>query len=82
MASNGYLINEVDKCIYYKHLGTNTYVIICLSIDDMFIFGISMDVVTKTKSFLPSNFDMKDIGKTYVILGIKVLHTTNDFILS
>lgn len=33
----------------------------------------SIDVVTKIKSFLTSNFDMKDMGEAFVILGIKVL---------
>lgn len=82
MTLNGYLINKGDKCIYCKHLDTNTYIIICLSVNDMFIFGISMDVVTKTKSLLASNFDMKDITEVNVIIGIKVLHTTYGLILS
>ena len=41
-----------------------------------------MDVVTKTKSFLASNFDMKDMGEADVILGIKVLRKADGLILS
>ena len=82
LVSNGYLINEADKCVYYKNLDINAYVIICLYVDDMLIFGTSMDVVTKTKSFLASNFDMKDMGEADVILGIKVLRKADGLILS
>ena len=82
LVSNGYLINEADKCVYYKNLDINAYVIICLYVDDMLIFGTSMDVVTKTKSFLASNCDMKDMGEADVILGIKVLRKADGLILS
>lgn len=41
-----------------------------------------MDVVTKIKSFLTFNFDMKDMEEAYAILGIRVLRKAYDFILS
>ena len=41
-----------------------------LYVDDMLIFGTSLQVVCETKKFLGSKFDMKDIGNTKVILGI------------
>nr|GFB12926.1 hypothetical protein [Tanacetum cinerariifolium] len=37
-------------------------VIICLYVDDILIFGTDQDQVNKTKEFLSSNFDMKDLG--------------------
>ena len=73
LVSNGYLINEADKCIYHKSYNTNTYMIICLYVDDMLIFGASMNVINETKNFLASNFDMKDMGEANVILGIKIV---------
>ncbi|GJY62115.1 zinc finger, CCHC-type containing protein [Tanacetum coccineum] len=38
-------------------------VIICLYVDDMLIFGTDQDQVNKTKEFLSSNFDIKDLGE-------------------
>ena len=73
IVSNGYLINEADKCIYYKSYDTNTYVIICLYVDDMLIFGTSINVINETMNFLTFNFDMKDMGEANVILGIKIV---------
>ena len=38
-------------------------VIIALCVDDMLIFGTSLDVVNNTKIFLSSQFDMKDMSE-------------------
>jgi hypothetical protein len=81
MLSNAYLINGADKCIYSK-FDNNEGVIICLYVDDLLIFGTSLEVVHDTKRFLSSNFDMKDMGEANVILGIKILRDNNCIILS
>ncbi|GJT38896.1 ty1-copia retrotransposon protein [Tanacetum coccineum] len=56
-------------------------VIICLYVDDILILGTNISVVNKTKSFLSSQFDMKDLGEVDVILGIKVRKTENGYSL-
>ncbi|RVW46251.1 Retrovirus-related Pol polyprotein from transposon TNT 1-94 [Vitis vinifera] len=60
--TNGYSINDTDKCIYSKY-EDNTYVVIYLYVDDMLIFGTSLEVLCETKKFLGSKFDMKDLGE-------------------
>ena len=67
LVTNGYSINNTDKCIYNKY-EDNICVVICLYVDDMLIFGTSLEVICETKKFLGSKFDMKDLGKTDVIL--------------
>ncbi|RVW63370.1 Retrovirus-related Pol polyprotein from transposon TNT 1-94 [Vitis vinifera] len=62
LVTNGYSINDADKCIYSKY-EDNTCVVICLYVDDMLIFGTSLEVVCETKKFLGSKFDMKDLGE-------------------
>lgn len=74
--ANGFKINESDKCIYYKY-ENNICTIICLYVDDLLIFGSTIDVVNETKSMLSSSFDMKDLGEADVILGIKITKTAN-----
>ena len=78
MLTHGYVINGADKCIYSKFIN-NESVIICLYVDDLFIFGTNLDVVHDAKHFLASNFDMKDLDKTNIILDIKILRD-NDYI--
>ena len=81
LVTNRYSIHDVDKCIYNKY-EDNTCVVICLYVDDMLIFGTSLEVVCKTKKFLGSKFDMKNLGKVEVILGIKITRTPNGLKLS
>ncbi|KAJ9557266.1 hypothetical protein OSB04_011880 [Centaurea solstitialis] len=76
--SNGFSLNQADKCVYSKFDTSGKGVIICLYADDMLIFGTDQDQVDKTKEFLSSKFDMKDMGEADVILGIKIIRTPMD----
>ena len=58
--SNGFSINDADKCIYSK-VENNSCIIICLYVDDMLIFVTNLQVIIEPKSFLRSKFDMKDL---------------------
>ena len=80
MISNGFKINECDKCVYIKNT-ENGYVILCLYVDDMLIVGSNDRMVKSTKDMLNSRFDMKDMGLAEVILGIKITRTANGLIL-
>ena len=74
-------MNEFDRCVYNKFSG-DSGVIICLYVDDMLILGTDMDVVKSTKDLLSLNFDMKDLGKIDVILGIKIIRNSEGITLS
>ena len=75
MITNGFKINECDKCVYIKDT-KNDYVIRCLYVDDMLIVG------SDDKIMLNSRFDMKDMRLADVILGIKITRISNRLILS
>ena len=81
MLSNGFKINESDKCVYVKN-SNNNYVIVCLYVDDMLIMGSNSQVIGETKRMLSKNFSMKDMGLADVILGIKILRTPNGIALT
>ncbi|GJU13053.1 zinc finger, CCHC-type containing protein [Tanacetum coccineum] len=66
--SNGYLLNQADKCVYSKFDESGKGVIICLYVDDMLIFGTNQVQVDLTKEFLSSRLSIKDIGEADVIL--------------
>ena len=44
--------------------------------------GSNNRMITSTKDMLNSRFDMKDIGRTNIILGIKIKRLPNSLILS
>ncbi|KAK6160828.1 hypothetical protein DH2020_004209 [Rehmannia glutinosa] len=81
MMSNGFRINECDKCVYVK--GTpDSFIIVCLYVDDMLIMGSTRELTMRTKNMLKDNFDMKDLGIADVILGIKIERTSEGILLS
>jgi hypothetical protein len=80
LTSSGFVVNEADTCVYYQFVGGKG-VILCLYVDDILIFGTSIDVINDVKSFLSQNFDMKDWGEEDVILNIKLMKGENGIIL-
>ena len=72
LTSTGFVANEADKCVYYRH-GGGEGVILCLYVDDILIFGTNLKVIQEVKDFLNQNFEMKDLGVADVILNIKLL---------
>jgi len=66
-----HLIMFIDVCTL--NLKNGECVIICLYVDDMSIFRIYNKIVSKTKLFLGSKFEMKDMDKTNMILGVKII---------
>nr|GEU86069.1 zinc finger, CCHC-type [Tanacetum cinerariifolium] len=80
--SNGFSLNQADKCMYSKFDASGKGVIICLYVDDMLIFGTDQVQVNKTKEVLSSKFDMKDLGEAEVILGIRIKRENNCIFIS
>ncbi|GJX94368.1 zinc finger, CCHC-type containing protein [Tanacetum coccineum] len=80
--SNGYLLNQADKCVYSKFDTSGKGVIICLYVDDMLIFDTDQVQVDLTKEFFISRFSMKDMGEADVILGIRIKHESNGIAIS
>jgi hypothetical protein len=44
-----------------------------LYVDNILIFGTSLNVIKEVKEFLSQNFEMKDLGEVHVILNIKLV---------
>ena len=53
MIEDGFTINKFDKCVYNKTV-ENAYIIVCLYVDDMLIFGTIIRVVESTKRCIPT----------------------------
>ena len=81
MLSNGFKINECNKCVFAKIMPTG-YVLVCLYVDDLLIIGSDTSMIKNTKKMLIKHFEMKDMGIVDVILGIKITRTSDGIILS
>ncbi|CAM8900601.1 unnamed protein product [Rhodiola kirilowii] len=80
--SDGFILNQSDKCVYSKFDNSGNGVIICLYVDDMLIFGTNLKCINQTKEFLSSKFSMKDMGEAEVILGIRIKKVEGGFALT
>ena len=49
----------------------------CLYVDDILIFGTSLNVIKEVKEFLSQTFEMKDLGEANAILNIKLVKESN-----
>ena len=68
---DGFVHNGADQCMYSKF--TKEYgVIACFYVDDILIFGTNMKGACEIKKYLSSMFEMKDLNKVDIILGIKI----------
>jgi hypothetical protein len=76
LISADFSVNEADRCVYCCH-GGGQGVILCLYVDDILIFRISLDLINKVKTFLCQSFEMKDLGDADVTLNIKLIKGEN-----
>jgi hypothetical protein len=69
-------VNEAHTCIYYRY-GGGEGVILYLYVDDILIFGTSLNVIKEVKDLLSNNFEIKYLGEADVILNVKLLREGN-----
>jgi len=72
ITSYGFEANVVDDCVYHKFSGSK-YIFLVLYVDDILLASRDIGFLQKTKRFLTKNFEMKDLGEAYFVLGIKIL---------
>jgi hypothetical protein len=63
--------NKVDNYIYIKFKGKD-FTILVLCVDDILLASSDKNMLYETKSFLSSNFDMKDLGDASYVQGIEI----------
>ena len=67
----GFEENVMDNCIYHKVSGSKICYLV-LYMDDMLLDINDLGTLYKVKQFLFKNFDMKDMGETSYVIGIKI----------
>jgi transposase InsO family protein len=77
LVSAGFKISISDPCVFFR-LGTDP-VWLFVHVDDIAIFGKDLQFFKKE---IAEEFDMKDLGKADLLLGIKVTHDHLAIILS
>ena len=71
ITSFGFIENPMDQCIYQKVSGSKTCFLV-LYVDDILLATNDKGMMHGVKQFLSKNFDMKDMGETSYVIGIKI----------
>ena len=79
--SNNFVMIDEDHCVYSKRSGSK-FVIITLYVDDILIARNNVEYLKDIKSWLSSNFEMKDMGNAVYILGVKISRDRSRRLLS
>ena len=76
MLEIGFKMSPLDHCVYIWRC-YDELTILSLYVDDILLSGNNPDMMSKTKSFLSSSFNMKDMGLATYVLGIKITRDRN-----
>jgi hypothetical protein len=60
-----------DYCVYL-HRSEQEAIIICLYVDDLFLFTSSISLLTRFKRQLMDEFEMEDLGEARLVLGMQI----------
>jgi len=71
IVSFGFKENTVDQCIYLKVSGSK-FIFLILYVDDILLATNDLGILSETKRFLSNNFEMKDMGEAYYVIGIEI----------
>ena len=61
----------MDRCIYQKINGSKICFLV-LYVDDILLATNDKGLLYKVKQFLSKNFDMKDMGESFYVIGIHI----------
>ena len=73
LKSQTYTKSYSDPCVYIKRFSENNFIILLLYVDDMLIVGQDKELIEKLNTDLSKSFDMKDLGPTQQIIGMKIV---------
>src|SRR5881628_1481517 len=71
---------EQDHCVYLKRSKAR-FLILTLYVDDILMASNDKKLVSETKVWLSSQFDMKDMGEAAYVLGVMILRDCSRRIL-
>ena len=67
----GFEVSPLDHCVYIYN-DNDKLTLLSLYVDDILLIGNCFEMIQRTKNFLGSKFEMKDMGDATYVLGIKI----------
>jgi hypothetical protein len=75
----GFTKSEADPNLYFILVGTNPLILV-LYVDDLFLTGAE-ELIAGCKTYLATEFEMKDIGLLHYFLGLEVWQVSGEIFL-
>ena len=75
LTKEGYRNNSICPCVFIRRSNSG-FVIIAVYVDDLNIIG-TPEEIESTSTYLKSEFEIKDLGKTKFCLGLQIEHLRN-----
>lgn len=72
LINEGYINDVICPCVFIKKTGSG-FVILAVYVDDINLIG-TPEEVQKEIEYLKKEFEMKDLGKTKLCLGLQIEH--------
>ena len=79
LIKEGYKNDHICPCVFIKKSKTG-FAIIAVYVDDMNLIG-TPEELSKTAEYLKKEFEVKDLGKTKLCLGLELEHKPNGIIV-
>ena len=73
MIENGFSRSKYDSCVYMREVSGGSLLYLLLYVDDMLVIAKDMLEVKEVKDMLKRELEMKYIGATMKILGMKII---------
>ncbi|KAJ9551621.1 hypothetical protein OSB04_015666 [Centaurea solstitialis] len=70
-----------EQAVYRRRIGADL-ILVGVYVDDLVVTGSSINVISKFKQAMASNFDMTDLGVLRYYLGIEVYQQKDDIIIT
>ena len=77
----GYQQSKYDYSLFINKSSTDT-TLVAIYVDDIMITGSNTSEISHLKQQLNTLFGIKDLGQLHYFLGLEVIHTAKDIILS
>ena len=65
----------------YVKFKNGKYIFLILYVDDILLASSDVNLLSETKKFLSSNFDMKDLGEASFVLEIEIHRDRRNWVL-
>ncbi|KAK8947207.1 hypothetical protein KSP39_PZI006814 [Platanthera zijinensis] len=69
---NQYARSPYEASLYYKHLPNNSFLIVCIYVDDLLVIGSNSQLAEEFKTLMKSEFEMSDLGPMKYFLGLQI----------